>query len=138
MGAAPIAVITLRTSARCNISSTATPVSTLCHRWTASDCSGVRPSSGPVFRLKVAYRYWHMIRCSICAAWISKFHRCSRFSTTSFVSVIEAPRAGSIWRLAIKMITRLQVFVHREGLLGGVNLGDLLEDLAWRGLADHL
>jgi hypothetical protein len=93
-GAAPIAVITFETSARCSISSTAIPVSSLCHRPTASACSGVSPSSAPVLRLKLAYRYWHMIRCSICAAWISRFHRCSRCSTTSLLSGINAP-AGS-------------------------------------------
>jgi len=63
-GAAPIAVITLKTSARCSISSTAMPVSTSRQRATAAACSAVSPSSGPAFRLKLAYRYWHMIRCS--------------------------------------------------------------------------
>ena len=63
-GAAPIAVITLKTSARCSISSMAIPVSTSRQRPTAAACSAVSPSCDPAFRLKLAYRYWHMIRCS--------------------------------------------------------------------------
>src|SRR5690242_14111920 len=67
------------------------PVSVSRHPSTASACPAVRPSSGSVLRLKLAYRYWHMIRCSTCAASISRAHRCSRFSTTSSGSDIGAP-----------------------------------------------
>src|SRR5215813_13274517 len=67
------------------------PVSVSRHPPTASACPADRPSSGSVLRLKLAYRYWHMIRCSSCDASISRLHRCSRFSTTSSGSDIGAP-----------------------------------------------
>src|SRR5215471_11442569 len=67
------------------------PVSVSRHPPTASACPADRPSSGSVLRLKLAYRYWHMIRCSSCDASTSRLHRCSRFSTTSSGSDIGAP-----------------------------------------------
>src|SRR5215469_8960260 len=72
------------------------PVSVSRHPPTASACRADSPSSGSVLRLKLAYRYWHMIRCSTCAASISRAHRCSRFSTTSSGSDIGAPNMAAL------------------------------------------
>src|SRR5207247_7010239 len=94
-GAAPIAVIRFDTSARCSISSTAISCSVLRHRPTASACPPVRPSPRPSLRLNSAYRYWHMIMCSSCAASASSHHSCSRCATTTLGSVTDPPPADA-------------------------------------------
>ena len=116
-GAAPIAVIRFDTSARCSISSTAISWSVLRHRPTASAWSAARPSPLPSLRLNSAYRYWHMIMCSSCAASASSHHRCSRCATTTLGSVIDPP-PGRCSSSSSHHMTRAPL-VHGSSLVPG-------------------